>query len=83
MSKRGEGTILPPSVLARAKMKIAFGQAPLLPCSRSLRVFLEPNWRASRVLGAGALRAMGEAVARAAKAERVRSFMVGGQVLSE
>ena len=69
---RGDGedggrTMLPVSELARAKMKMALGQLPALPFSRSLRVFV-PSWRAERV--------MGEAAARLASMERVRNFMV-------
>jgi hypothetical protein len=40
-------TILPVSVDARAKMKIAFGQAPARPFSSSFLVLVpKPNWRA-------------------------------------
>jgi len=40
----GEGcTKFPVSVLARAKMKIAFGQLELLPCSSSVLVLERPS----------------------------------------
>ncbi len=72
-------TMLPDSVLARAKMKMAFGQAELVPSSRSLRV-LEPeperNCRTSSVLVSGVERAMGVATAKLASMEIVRSFMM-------
>lgn len=67
--------MLPVSVLARAKMKIAFGQLPARPCSSSFLV-LVPNWRTSRVPASGAARVMGEAAARLASMERERNFML-------
>lgn len=67
--------MLPVSELARAKMKMALGQLPDLPFSRSLRV-LVPSWRVERVAASGEERVMGEAAARLASMERVRNFMV-------
>lgn len=68
--------MLPVSVLARAKMKIAFGQLPARPCSSSVLVLEEPNWRISSVSASGAARVMGEAAARLASMERVRNFIL-------
>jgi hypothetical protein len=67
--------MLPVSVLARAKMKMALGHLELLPCSSSFLV-LEPNWRTSSVSASGAARAMGEAAARLENRVRARNFMV-------
>jgi hypothetical protein len=67
--------MLPVSVLARAKMKIALGQLEELPCSRSFLVF-EPSWRTLRVSTSGVVRVMGEAAARLANMERVRNFIL-------
>lgn len=66
--------MLPLSVLARAKMKMAFGQLELLPCSRSFLVLvLEKNWRVWRVAAFGA---MGEAAAKLMIIEMARNFML-------
>jgi len=78
----GMRTMLPASLLPRAKMKMVFGQAELLPASSSVRVALA--WRASslRVIGSvagsatGAGIATGEAMAMEAIRERMATDFI-------
>lgn len=68
-------TMFPISVEPRAKMRMALGQAPSSPSSRSLRV-VPPIWRASGCALEGADSPRGTAETRAAVARRAMSCMV-------
>jgi hypothetical protein len=65
-------TMLPLSVVPRAKMKMTRGQLEELPSSRSVRV--DRSWRAS-IPATSSTRVVGRAAARVAAARRLRNFM--------
>lgn len=67
-------TRFPVSVLARAKIKIAFGQLALLPCSSSVSVLERPSWRVSTSITTGT--AMGEAATKPVRSETRKNFIL-------
>lgn len=67
-------TRLPVSVLPRAKIRIALGQAEELPLSSS--VLDVPNWRACSSIASDSGMMMGEAAVKAARMVTAKNFIL-------